>query len=155
MDASQIDSLRFDTWSRRRFGLVAGGALTTLLGVTRQQGAAAKKAKVQAKAQLEPIGDSGVGGFVTLHQLHQAEGTAIVVHANGLTPGTEYVSLYYDNDTCELEPYSAEDVIGGTYSPNPAGIGQTHGEADDDLDEIGSVSVRRADDFTLVACATI
>jgi len=152
MDASQIDRSRFDTWTRRRFGLAAGGALTILLGVTRQQRAAAKQA--QAKAQLEPIGNSGVGGFVTLHQLHKAQGTAIVVHAKGLTPGTDYVSLYYDNDTCELEPYSEDDVI-GEYAPNPAGIGQTHGEADDDLDEIGSVSVRRADDFTLVACATI
>jgi len=154
MDASQIDRSRFATWTRRRFGLAAGGALTALLGAARQQGAAAKKAKAHAKAHLEPVGNSGVGGFVTLHQLHQAEGTTIVVHANGLTPGTAYVSLYYDNDTCELEPYSADDVI-GEYAPNPAGIGQTHGEADDDLDEIGSVSVRRADDFTLVACATI
>ena len=150
MNASQIDRSRFATWTRRRFGLAAGGALATLLGAARQQGAAAKK----AKAHLEPIGNSGVGGFVTLHQLHQAEGTTIVVHAKGLTPGTAYVSLYYDNDTCELEPYSADDVI-GEYASNPAGIGQTHGAADDDLDEIGSVSVRRADDFTLVACATI
>jgi hypothetical protein len=154
MEASQSDTSRFDTWTRRRFGLAAGGALTILLGLTRQQRAAAKQAKAQAKAQLAPIGNSGVSGFVTLHQLHQAQGTAIVVHAKGLTPGTDYVSLYYDNPTCELEPYSEDDVI-GEYAPNPAGIGQTHGEADDDLDEIHSVSVRRADDFTLVACAAI
>ena len=158
MEASQSDTSRFDTWTRRRFGLAAGGALTILLGLTRQQRAAAKQAnaqaKAQAKAQLAPIGNSGVSGFVTLHQLHQAQGTAIVVHAKGLTPGTDYVSLYYDNPTCELEPYSEDDVI-GEYAPNPAGIGQTHGEADDDLDEIKSVSVRRADDFTLVACAPI
>src|SRR3954471_23031578 len=149
MDASQIDRSRFDTWTRRRFGLAAGGALTILLGVTRQPRAAAKQAKAQAKAQLAPVGNSGVSGFVTLHQLHDAQGTAIVVHAKGLTPGTDYVSLYYDNSRCELEPYSADDVI-GEYAPNPAGIGQTHGEADDDLDEIKSVSVRVKDGFTLV-----
>ena len=151
MEASHIDRSRFDTWTRRRFGAAAGGALTTLLGVARQQRAAAQT----AKAQLEPIDNSGVGGFVTLHELHTAEGTAIDVHANGLTPGTEYVSLYYDNDTCELEPYSADDVIGEPYVAKAAGRGRTRGEADDPLDEIGSVSVRRADDFTLVACATL
>jgi hypothetical protein len=164
MDASPTGSSRFDTWTRRRFGLATGGAVTTLLGVSNWQDAAAKKGKNKkkgkkgndehTKANLVAIDDSGVSGFVTLHGLKKG-GTSIVVHANGLTPDTEYISLYYDNDHCELEPYSAEDVIGDTYFPNPAGIGHTSGEADDDLDEINSVSVRLASDFSLQACAKV
>jgi hypothetical protein len=155
---------RWASWTRRQVGLAAAGALTTVLGLSRRQETAAKpghsKQKRQGTAQhaqqsLSPVGDSGVSGFVTLQPPPSQSGPSIVVHATGLIPGTAYVSLYYDNDTFQLEPYSEEDVIGGEYVANPAGKGQTHGEADDDLEEIGSVSVRRASDFTLVACATL
>lgn len=81
-------------------------------------------------------------------------GTEIHVVARGLEPGTGYVSLYYDNHVCELEPYEAEDVI-GAYTGNAAGVGAVHSKAGDDLDEINSVSVRRASDFSLLACADI
>ena len=93
------------------------------------------------KAHLEPVGDSGVHGSVFLFQL-PTEGTQIVVLANGLKPGKRYVSLYYD-------------VIGGPYTALPNGVGFTTGTADDDLDEINSVSVRSAKNFTLRACATV
>jgi hypothetical protein len=72
-----------------------------------------------------------------------------------LEPGEEYVSLYYDNHTCELEPYSEDDVIGDTYTGNGGGHATTVGEADDDLDEINSVSVRLVSDFSLLACADV
>jgi len=55
---------------------------------------------------------------------------------------------------CTLEPYSEDDVI-GTYTANVAGVGHTHNKLDDDLDEINSISVRLASDFTLLACADI
>jgi hypothetical protein len=163
MDASPIGDSRFAGWTRRHVGLAAGGGLATLLGLIGQSDAAAKKHKKhkhkhpgpQTQVDLEAVDDSGVGGFVSLHQLKKGKGTSIVVQADGLTPDTEYVSLYYDNDTCELEPYSEEDVIGGNYVANADGHGQTHGDADDDLDEIGSVSVRLASDFTLLACAKV
>jgi hypothetical protein len=104
-------------------------------------------------ATLVPIGDSGVTGMVRIEQLPHG-GTNIVVVARGLTPGVEYLSLYYENHTCELEPYSEDDVI-GTYHGNPAGVGQTQNKLDDDLDEINSISVRLASDFSLLACADI
>ena len=103
-------------------------------------------------ATLSPVNGSGISGTVELTAL--PNGAQIVVRAEGLTPGTEYVSLYYDNGTCELEPYSAEDVI-GEYKANAAGRGVASGKADDDLDEINSVSVRLKSDFSLVACAAI
>ena len=178
MGASQPEMLPFDRWTRRRFGLAAGGALTALLSLTKQPEADAKmyghghhhhghnhdhhhgngrvKGNQQAKAQLEPVNGSGISGFVVLHQRKKGQGTSIEVHATGLTPGTEYLSLYYENDVCDLEPDSLEDQIGPRYFPNPAGNGKTHGSADEDLDEIGSVSVRlTTSELTLQACAKI
>jgi len=116
-------------------------------------GAVATAAQDHAKSNLVPVGSSGVHGTVHLSQVK--DGTHIVVQARGLMPGERYVSLYYDNDHCALEPYSADDVIGGPYTANPAGNGHTSGVADDDLDEIDSVSVRLAGSFQLQACAKV
>jgi hypothetical protein len=102
-------------------------------------------------AELHPVGGSGVTGRVELTAMHGG-GTLITVVASGLQPGTQYTSLYYDNHTCELEPYSAEDVI-GVYTANAAGRATVTGKADDDLDEINSVSVRLQSDFSLLSCA--
>jgi len=106
------------------------------------------------EAHLRPVGDSGVHGTVHLFQL-PTEGTQIVVLAKGLKPGKRYVSLYYDNNRCALEPYSEDDIIGGPYTALPGGFGFTTGIADDDLDEINSVSVRSAKTFKLLACARV
>jgi hypothetical protein len=111
------------------------------------------------KAQLQPVGGSGISGFVQLHQL-KGGGTGVDVHATGLTPGHPYRSLIYDRDNtdCSIEPYKTEDVV-GSYTGNPGRKGHTHGHMMDDLDEIGSVSVRDASQpfspanpGTLLAC---
>jgi len=107
-----------------------------------------------AAAMLHAVHGSNIEGFVDLRQLN-AGGARISLVAFGMQPGHNYVSLYYGNSTCALEPYSASDVIGGIYTANSVGVGVTHGNADDDLDEINSVSVRDADTFNLLACATI
>ena len=116
--------------------------------------AVATAAQDHAKSNLEPVGGSGVHGTVHLWQL-PSDGTRILVLAEGLTPGKRYISLYYDNDHCALEPYSEDDVIGGPYTAVPGGSGFTLGVADDDLDEINSVSVRSAKSFKLLACARV
>ena len=105
------------------------------------------------KSRLMPVDGSGITGNVQVVQLPKG-GTNIHVVAMGLVPGEEYVSLYYENHTCELEPYAEDDVI-GTYTANAAGVGTTHGKLEDDLDEVNSISVRRASDFMLLACADI
>ena len=103
-------------------------------------------------AALVPHDGSGVTGIVNLTAL-PAGGTQISVFAKGLMPGAAYLSLYYDNDECDLEPYSADDVI-GHYVGRPGGVASTFSKAVDDLDEINSVSVRDAD-FNLLACAKV
>ena len=106
------------------------------------------------ESHLKPVGGSGVHGTVHLFQL-PSEGAQIFVLAKGLTPGKRYISLYYDNGRCALEPYSDDDVIGGPYTAIVGGFGFTMGTADDDLDEIHSVSVRSAKSFRLLACARV
>jgi len=101
-------------------------------------------------APLVAVGGSGVSGHVTLVQRPQEGGTLIHVVAHGLQPGGQYVSLYYDNSTCTLPG----DVL-SSYSANSGGTATAKGTADDDLDEIDSVSVRVAGTLELLACAAV
>jgi hypothetical protein len=133
----------------KRFGLLV---LVTALLIT---GSIVSAQGNRTLVRLRPVGRSGVSGFVLLRQLPNDGGTRINVIGFGLKPGNAYVSLYYDNHVCELEPYSADDVIGGIYTANRVGVGVTEGTADDDLDEINSVSIRNASDFSLIACANV
>lgn len=105
----------------------------------------------QIQGRFQSVGGSGVTGTVNLFQL-SGGGTQINVVALGLQPGEKYLSLYYENHTCELEPYSANDVIGGIYTANAGGGGTTSAKIDDNLEDVNSVSVRRASDFGLLAC---
>ena len=114
---------------------------------------ASRSSDRHVNATLESVGGSGVSGKVMLTSLPKG-GTLINVVATGLKPGTDYVSLYYDNGTCELEPYSADDVV-GHYTADALGEGHAQAKVDDDLDEIHSVSVRLNSDFSLQACAAV
>lgn len=105
------------------------------------------------KANLVPVNDSGITGHVNIEQRPHG-GVNISVVAFGLIPGVEYLSLYYENHTCALEPYDEDDII-GTYTANAAGIGHTQNKLEDDLEDVNSVSVRRSSDFALLACADI
>ena len=102
------------------------------------------------KADLESAAGSGVTGFVQLVQLPHG-GANVHVIARGLTPGTVYASFYYESADCS-EP---ADLL-GTFVANSGGVGTVHGKIDDDLDEVGSVSVRLGPGYgTLQACARV
>ena len=105
------------------------------------------------RAILVPQAGSSVHGVVNLTQEPHG-GTLITVVAKGLRPDGAYLSLYYDNDHCEIEAYAEDDVI-GSYTGNSAGVAVVTAKQGDDLDEIGSVSVRNAADFSLLACAKV
>src|SRR5437762_1594221 len=137
-----------------RRSLLVGSLVFALLAlfVTTPIVTSAQRAHIMVR--FHAVGGSGVSGLVSLQQRPKKGGTHINVVAFGLKPGDSYLSLYYGNHTCELEPYSASDVIGGFYTANRVGVGVTAGNADDNLDEINSVSVRKAD-FTLLACANV
>src|SRR5664279_7562 len=106
------------------------------------------------QVQFQPVGNSGVTGFVLLQP--QTTGTFINVIVFGLKENGQYVSLYYDNHTCELKPDSAtSDRVGNVYVGNRVGVGVTEGVVTDSLDIINSVSVRIGSDLTLLACADV
>jgi hypothetical protein len=104
-------------------------------------------------ATLTEVNGSGISGRVMLTSMPKG-GTLITVSVTGLQPNTEYVSLYYDNNTCELEPYSEDDVI-NRYTADSGGRATFTKKVTDDLDEIHSVSVRLSQGFTLQACASL
>ena len=117
--------------------------------------ATALASDMQVNVKFVPVANSGVHGHVQIVQRHTG-GTNIHVQAKGLIPGARYVSLYYGNHTCTIEPYGTDDVVGGNfYVANANGVGHINGRQHDDLDEINSVSVRYANTFALVACADI
>lgn len=106
------------------------------------------------RADLVAVDGSGaVMGFVKAAGSGQG-GTRIAVVGTGLNPAGAYLSLYYDNHVCDLEPYEDDDVI-GNYTADSNGLGKTTRSVGDDLDEINSVSIRNAGDFSLVACADL
>ena len=105
------------------------------------------------KAPFVSANGSSVGGFVTLEAMPQG-GTNITVHATGLTPGTHYLSIYYDNHVCDLEPDSVPNDVFVHYVGGDDGTATAHAKIDDDLDEVNSISVRLDNtDLTLQACA--
>ena len=107
-------------------------------------------AEHHVKADLVANGGSGVTGFVQLTQLPQG-GANVHVVANGLHPGTVYSSFYYESSDC-TEP---ADLL-GTFTADDQGEGEVHGKIDDDLDEVGSVSVRLGPGYgDLQACAKV
>ncbi len=118
--------------------------------VTALVASAVPGAERHLKADLVPNGGSGVTGFVQLTQLPHG-GTNVHVIARGLSPGAVYASFYYESSDC-----SAPADLLGTFTGDDDGDGEAHGKIDDDLDEVGSVSVRLGPDYgTLLACATV
>ncbi len=109
-------------------------------------------AERHVKADLVPFDGSGATGFVQLTQLPHG-GTNLHVVARGLQPDQAYASFYYESSDC-----SAPADLLGPFTANAGGVGVVHGKIDDDLDEVGSVSVRLVTDVLygpLVACATV
>jgi hypothetical protein len=111
---------------------------------------AAPGAEHHVKVSLASIGGSGVSGFVELTQLPHG-GANVHLIAHGLRPGTAYASFYYESADCT----APADLL-GTFTAHPSGTGEVHGKIDDDLDEVGSMSVRLGPSYgTLLACARV
>lgn len=103
----------------------------------------------EAKASLESIGNSGVSGFVHVVQLPHG-GSNLHVQARGLHAGTEYASFYYESSNCTAPADLLESFTAANSNE------EVSGKIDDDLDEVGSVSIRLGPGYgTLLACATI
>ncbi len=132
--------------------------LATLIGITAVTSAYAMQTpsliERHVHEDLYPVNNSGINGFVDLIQRGKNKGTHITIVGFGLIPQHNYVSLYYGNHECALEPYSADDVI-ARYAARRGGIVTPHNNVKDNLDEINSVSIRDANTFQLLACADV
>jgi len=110
----------------------------------------AAPADKHVKADLAPNGATGVTGFVQITQLPKG-GSVVNVQARGLEPGKVYASFYYESSDCS----AGHDLL-ATFTAAADGTGEAQGKIDDDLDEVGSVSVRVGPDYgDLLACAKI
>ena len=136
----------------RRWVVLLGVALAAVTVAAVANPAPTEAAGIVRVRTFYPVGGSGVAGQVRLTELPGGR-TRITVVAFGLRPGGEYLSLTYDNRVCALEPYSNRDVIGSVYRANGGGVGVISAVVADNIRVIDSVSVRRAGDFALLACA--
>ncbi len=96
--------------------------------------------------------DSGVTGWAMLTQM-PGGGSMLKVSAKGLQPGTVYSSFYYESTDC-----SAPADLLETFTAGPNGNAHAVGKIDEDLDEVGSVSIRLGtgpEYGTLQACAAM
>ena len=110
----------------------------------------APAAKDRAEAPLNSVGGSGVSGTVHLVQLPHG-GSTVHVSVRGLEPGHVYASFYYESADC-----TAPADLFESFTANPSGTAELQGKIDDDVDEVGSVSVRVGPSYgTLLACAAL
>ena len=137
--------------TRKQHFVLHGIAVLTVLALAGFS-ASGEVEEHHARGELVPVEGSSVGGQVNLVQLPQG-GTLISIVASGLKPGGTYVSLYYSNHDCGFDALDM-GIVGGTYTPDGV-IGHVVGRIDDDLDEVNSISVRNADDLSLLACADV
>ena len=136
---------------RRYLPVLLAGAL--VFAVSAAQAVDDRHVNVALDVTLNSAPGSNVSGRVNLTSLPRG-GTVVTVVARGLDPGEEYVSLYYENHTCELEPYDEDDVI-GRFTANAAGVGTVKRTVGENLVDINSVSIRLNETLTLQACANV
>src|SRR4029453_1640485 len=99
-------------------------------------------------ATLESVGGSGVVGTVHLVQLPKG-GAQLHVSVRGLEPGHSYASFYYESANCD----APADLL-KSFTANASGTAQIQGTIDEDVDEVGSVSIRVGPSYgDLLACA--
>jgi hypothetical protein len=108
------------------------------------------EAQHHIKADLVTVDDSGVTGFIHLTQQPHG-GANLHVVAKGLRPSAVYASFYYESNDCSLP---ADELA--VFNGNSGGVAAVHGKIDEDLDEVGSVSVRVGPGYgDLLACASL
>jgi hypothetical protein len=90
----------------------------------------------QKRVPLATMNGSGISGWVNIVQLPHG-GSNVIVTIEGLKSGNSYASFYYESSDCS-EPADLFQGFTGTTD----GTITLHGKIDDDLDEVGSVSVR-------------
>ena len=89
----------------------------------------------QAKADFAPASGSDVTGFAQITQLPHG-GSMLRIVVRGLRTDATYASFYYPNSSCE----GPADLL-GNFTAMPNGTGEAHARIDENIDQVGSVSV--------------
>jgi hypothetical protein len=93
-----------------------------------------------------------VAGAADLSATPQGQ-TKIHGQLRGLEPGTQYVSLVYQgNATCGS---GSPTVVVERFTANPMGTAVFNANVMVALDQIGSISIQKASDNSLVACGAV
>jgi hypothetical protein len=114
-------------------------------------GAIAFAASVKGTAELQSFGASGVTGSARLNEVQPAK-LNFQAQIRGLDPGAGYRIQWYTNTSCTTE---AEVKVIEAFKANPAGMGSVQATLARNLPEIGSISVVRVSDNTVVACGAV
>lgn len=106
----------------------------------------------KADSDLREVEGSGVYGKVMLVDL-PVGGTLAVVNLEGLAPDARYLVVRAASGSCDIESYDEDDAIADV-AANASGRATATLELDQEIDELGTISVWTAED-ALVACATV
>jgi hypothetical protein len=105
----------------------------------------------RVSATFESLAASGIQGGADLNSV--AGGTNIHESIRGLTPGVVYASFIYQGNTTCASGSPLTQVM--QFTANPQGIATVNAKVSVDLTQIGSVSIQRVSDNTLLACASV
>jgi len=124
--------------------LLAAAALVLVASI----GLAASEKHVQAP--LQTMNGSGVSGVVHITQMPKG-GAQVVMNIQGLHAGSSYATFYYESADCSAPADEFE-----AFTADKDGRATLNGKIDDDVDEVGSFSVRVGPGYgDLLACATM
>ena len=104
---------------------------------------------------ITEVNGSGIEAQASFTEIKENMDTRISVKASGMEPGGQYISIYYKNGNCEKEINSFEKSVNGAFFADEYGQGFSEGVVKDSVNRIGSISIRRAADFKLVACGRV
>jgi hypothetical protein len=103
------------------------------------------------RAELVAADGSGAIGWVEITQT-PTDGATVHVFTEGLVPDGEYSAWYYETGDCS----GPQDAM-GSFRMDARGRGEAHVRITDDLEDLGSVSIRQGneDGGRVVACASL
>ena len=107
------------------------------------------------QSTISAVDGSNVQGTATLTSIDKNLDTKIGMKVSGLEAGEQYVPIYYQNDNCETEVDSFDKSIEGAFFAGENGEGEVEDIVKDSTNRIGSVSIRKAENFDLVACGRV
>ena len=124
--------------------------MACVVGVTATVVAFAGPGEHHVRVPFESENGSHITGWVNVVAMPQG-GTRVQIQAEGLEPNTTYTSFYYESTDCSAP---ADELV--SFTSGADGRVHVSGKTDEDLDEIGTISIRLGPEYgELEACAAL